>query len=411
MKSGPCLAALLFVLLPQASPAQKPPTQLCPRAVDDLFQIREVSDPQLSPDSQSVAYAVKTLLLKEDRPEERVWAVPTAGGDAIPMTAAGVSSSRPRWSPDGKYLAFLSARNEGKTQVWLLNRSGGEAQRLTDTPQDVDDFDWSPDSTRLVVILRDPSEEELAAARTREQGKEDSGDKDKRPKTKKPWVVDRLQFKTDEVGYLDRRRAHLYVLDLATKNLTQITSGDYDDARPAWSPDGRLIAFASNRSKPDPDRTYNTDIWVVAANNTDKGAQLTQVTTNPGNDDVPSWSPDGKQITYTTQLDPRLFEYAPHHVAVSLASGGSARVLTQSFDRNATEPRFSPDGSSIYFIADDDRTQNLSRVPVAGGEIARAIGGRVPLSAYSVAKSGDIAAQIDIPDRPTEISSQPASSN
>jgi dipeptidyl aminopeptidase/acylaminoacyl peptidase len=409
MKFG--LAASLLAIVPFAAHAQKPPTQPRPITVDDLFQIREVSDPQLSPDTQSVAYTVKTLLLKEDRPEERVWAVPTAGGEGIPMTAEGVSSSHPRWSPNGKYLAFLSARNEGKTQVWLLNRSGGEAQRVTDTPQDVDDFIWSPDSTRLVVILRDPSEEELAAAKTKDKEKEDTDDKDKKPKTKKPRVIDRLQFKTDEVGYLDRRRAHLYIFDLATKNLTQITSGDYDDARPAWSPDGRLIAFASNRSKPDPDRTYNTDIWVVAADNTDKGAQLTQVTTNPGDDDMPSWSPDGKLITYITQLDPHLFQYATHHVAVSPASGGHARVLTQSFDRNSTEPRFSPDGSSIYFIADDDGTQNLCRVPVTGGEVTRAIGGRFMLYAYSLGQNGDLAAQIDMPDRPSEIYSQSASSN
>jgi len=410
MKLGPCLSAALIALsLPLSVPAQKPPTQPRPVTVDDLFQIREVLDPQLSPDAQSVAYTIKTLLLKEDKPEERIWAVPTAGGYAVPMTAEGVSSSHPRWSPDGKYLAFLSARNEGKTQVWLLNRSGGEAQRLTDTPQDVDDFVWSPDSTRLVVILRDPSEEELAAAKTKD--KEDAREKDKKPKTKKPWVIDRLQFKTDEVGYLDRRRAHLYVLDLATKALTRITSGDYDDARPAWSPDGRLIAFASNRSKPDPDRTYNTDIWVVAVNNTDKGAQLTQVTANPGDDDTPSWSPDGKFITYITQLDPHLFQYATHHVAVSPANGGAARVLTQSFDRNATEPRFSPDGNSIYFIADDDGTQILARVPVTGGEVTRPIAGRFMLYAYSLAKNGDIAAQIDMPDRPSEIYAQPASSN
>jgi dipeptidyl aminopeptidase/acylaminoacyl peptidase len=409
MKPGPCLTAALFLsILPYTIHAQKPPTQ--PRAitVDDLFQIREVSDPQLSPDAQSVAYTVKTLLLKEDKSEERIWSVPTNGGDATPLTAEGVSSSHPRWSPDGKYLAFLSARNEGKTQVWLLNRSGGEAQRLTDTPQDVDDFAWSPDSTRLVVILRDASEEELAEASAK--GKE-KDDKEKKPKTRKPWVIDRLQFKTDEVGYLDRRRAHLYVLELATKNLTQITSGDYDDAHPAWSPDSSLLAFASNRSKPDPDRTYNTDIWVVAANNTDKGAQLTQVTTNPGDDDVPSWSPDGKLITYITQLDPRLFQYATHHVAVSPASGGAARVLTQSFDRNATEPRFSADGSSTYFIADDDGTQNLCRVPLSGGQVTRAISGRFMLYSYSLAKNGDLAAQIDMPDRPGEIYSQPASSN
>ena len=409
MKSGPCLTTALFLsIFPYTVHAQKPPMQPRPITVDDLFQIREVSDPQLSPDGQSVAYTVKTLLLKEDKSEERIWSEPTNGGEAIPLTAEGVSSSHPRWSPDGKYLAFLSARNEEKAQVWLLNRSGGEAQRLTDTPQDVDDFAWSPDSTRLVVILRDASEEELAEAHAK--GKE-KDDKEKKPKTRKPWVIDRLQFKTDEVGYLDRRRAHLYLLDLATKNLTQITSGDYDDAHPAWSPDSSLLAFASNRSKPDPDRTYNTDIWVVAANNTDKGAQLTQVTTNPGDDDVPSWSPDGKLITYTTQLDPRLFQYATHHVGVSPATGGAAGVLTQSFDRNATEPRFSADGTSIYFIGDDDGTQNLCRVSANGGQVTRAIAGRFMLYAYSLAKNGDIAAQIDMPDRPSEIYSQPASSD
>jgi len=410
MKLGPGLAAALFLLLSLAAAAQKPPTQPRPVTVDDLFQIREVSDPQLSPDAKSVAYTVKTLLLKEDKAEERIWTVPTTGGDAIPMSAEGVSSSHPRWSPDGKYLAFLSARNEGKTQIWLLNRSGGEAQHLTDTPQDVDDFVWSPDSTRLVVILRDPSEEELAAAKTKDKEK-DAEDKDKKPKTKKPWVIDRLQFKTDEVGYLDRRRAHLYVLDLATRILTQITSGDYDDAQPVWSPDGTLIAFASNRSKPDPDRTYNTDIWVVAANNTDKGAHLTQVTTNPGDDSSPAWSPDGKFLTYTTQLDPRLFEYATHHVAVSPATGGQARVLTQSFDRNATDPHFSPDASSIDFIADDDATQVLCSVPAAGGQVVRRITGRFTLKAYSLAKNGDIAAQIDMPDRPSEIYFRAASSD
>ena len=411
MKLGPLLAAIVATCgLPSVLPAQKPPMQPRPVTVDDQFQIREVQDPQLSPDAQWVAYTVKTLNLKEDKSEERIWMAPFAGGEAVAMSAEGVSSSHPRWSPDGKYLAFLSARNEGKAQVWLLSRAGGEAQHLTDTPQDVDDFVWSPDSTRLVVILRDPSEEELAAAKTKEKEKEGEDDKDKKPKTKKPWVIDRLQFKTDEVGYLDRRRAHLFVLDLATKQLTQITSGDYDDAHPAWSPDSSLIAFDSNRSKPDPDRTYNTDVWVVAANNTDKGAQLTQVTTNPGDDSEPAWSPDGKLIAYTTQLDPHLFQYATHHVAVSPASGGAARVLTKSFDRNATHPRFAPDGSGVYFLADDDGTQILGRVSAAGGEVTRAIAGRFMLYSYSLAKNGDIAAQIDMPDRPGEIYAQSASS-
>ncbi len=105
------------------------------------------------------------------------------------------------------------------------------------------------------------------------------------------------------------------------RTLTQVTSGDFDDEHPAWSPDGKLLAFSSNRSTPDPDRNYDSNIWVVAADNTDKGAHLTQVTTNPGSDDSPVWSPDGKWIAYVTQLDPKLLVYGTSHVAVSPAGG------------------------------------------------------------------------------------------
>jgi dipeptidyl aminopeptidase/acylaminoacyl peptidase len=387
-----------------------------PRAitVDDAFEIRGVGDPQISDDGKWVAYTVATPSLKEDKTETRIWMAPAGGGDAIVMTAPDVSSSHPRWSPDGKYLAFLSKRNEGKTQVWLLNRMGGEAERLTEAIQDVDDFAWSPDSKRLVLVLRDPSPEELdeAKAKDKDKDKEKPGaedkDKDKdakakKPKTPRPLVVDRYRFKSDTIGYLDRRRTHLYVFDLATKAVVQVTSGDFDDEEPAWSPDGKLLAFRSNRSMPDPDRTYDSNIWVVGADNTDKGAHLTQVTTNPGSDVAPAWSPDGKWIAYVTQLDPKLFQYGTRHIAVSPAAGGQARVLTLAFDRMSRSPHFSPDGQFIYFIADDDGSQNLCRIPLNGGEITRPISGRDVVSAFTVAKSGDLAALVASMDHPAEI--------
>ena len=379
--------------------AQQPGPALRPITIDDYFQIRRVSDPQLSPDGQFATYTVETALLKEDKNEDRIWMVATKGGDAIPLTAAGVSSSHSRWSPDGKSIAFLSAREGGKTQVWLLPRWGGEAERLTDTPQDVEDFAWSPDSRRLVLVVRDASPEELEAAKER---KDKAAGKEK-PKTQKPWVIDRLQFKMDEVGYLDRRRTHLYVFDLAAKTLTQVTSGDFDDSEPAWSPDSKSIAFSSNRSQPDADASYDINIWIVAADNAGKGAHLTQVTTNPGADTTPSWSPDGNWITYVTQLEPRLFDYATRHIAASPATGGAAKVLTLALDRMASVPRFSPDGNFIYFIADDDGTQNLCRIPATGGEIARPVGGRLMVNDYALAKTGDVVAQVATIDRPDEL--------
>jgi dipeptidyl aminopeptidase/acylaminoacyl peptidase len=402
LRSSGLFLALLVVLVP-AGFAQQPTAPPRPITIDDYFQIREVHDPQFSPDAQWISYGVSSASLKDDKNESRIWMVSTAGGEAIAMTAEGVSSSHARWSPDGKYLTFLSARKGGKAQVWLLNRLGGEAQRLTDTVQGVDDFAWSPDSKRLVLVLRDPTpEEEEEAAKDKDKEKDGPETKEKK-KAQKPWVIDRLQFKEDEIGYLDRRRAHLYVFDLTAKSLAQVTSGDYDDEHPAWSPDGKQIAFVSNRSKPDPDRNYNTDIWVVAADNTDKGARLTQVTTNPGEDTSPVWSPDGKWIAYVTQLEPKLFQYATKHLALSPANGGEPKVLTLAFDRMVTEPRFAPDGKSIYFIADDEGTQNVCRIAVTGGEVTRPFGGRFMVTGYSLAKSGDIVAQIATIDRPDEL--------
>lgn len=407
-------AALIFAASFLASPAQ------AQRAitVDDYFQIHEVHDPQMSPDGKWIAYSVKTPLLKTDKNEERVWMIPAAGGDPIALTAEGVSSSHPRWSPDGKYIAFLSARNDSKEQVWLLNRLGGEAQRLTYTPQDVDELAWSPDGSRLALLLRDASQEEIETFKENDDRDKDPGsdkdkDKDKdsktkKPKTQRPWVIDRRQFKQDEIGYLDRRRTHLYVFDLAKRNLTQITSGDYDDQELAWSPEGKQLAFSSNRSTPDPDATYNTDIWTVSADNTDKGAHVTQVTKSAGEDTAPAWSPDGQWIAYTTRLDPAVFEYGTKHLAVIPSGGGEAKVLTQSFDRVIIDPHFSPDGKSIYFIADDDGTQNLCSIPATGGEITRPVGGRLMVNDYSVGKTGDIAAQVATIDRPDELFTIPA---
>ena len=288
-------------------------------------------------------------------------------------------------------MSFLSAREasgdgdeeKGKKQVWMLNREGGEAQQLTDAIQDVENYAWSPVSDRLVLVLQDPTPEEIEAA----EGKA----KDAKAKPKpRPWVVDRLHFKEDEIGYLDRRRTHLYVFTIADHKQRQITSGDYDDSEPAWSPDGSKIAFASNRSAPEPDMNYNTDIWVVAADTTDQGKSLVHVTTNAGEESTPAWSPDGKWIAYTTQLEPELFVYSTVQIAVSPATGGDMNVLTRKLDRNSTAPRFSADGKWIYFIADDDGTQNLLRVPAAGGEITRPIGGRKMVEAYSLGVDGTI---------------------
>ena len=409
------LRVTLF-LVAMAVPGLRTPAQesKTPRliGVDDLFGMREVHDPQITRDGKLIAYTVTSTSLKEDKAETRIWMVVATGGEPVALTAEGVSSDHPRWSADGQWLAFTSSRpdaegNEGKSQVYLLSRQGGEAQRLTETVQDVDDFAWSPDGKRLVLVLRDPSPEEQAEAA---KGKDADGAGKKKSKAQPPWVIDRLTFKEDTIGYLDRRRKHLYVFTIATKSLTQVTSGDYDDSAPAWSPDGKLLAFESNRSKPDPDATYATNIWTVAADNTDKGANPTQVTTGLAGEHHPDWSPDGKWIAYSVQLDPKLLDYNTKHIAISPSTGGAQKVLTTALDRNSTDPRFTADGKSIYFIVDDDGTQNLAQVNLGDGKITRPIGGRIMLDGFSVANDGALAAAYSTMDRPFELYSNAAGS-
>lgn len=358
---------------------------------DDINAVRAVSDPRVSPDGQWVAYEVGTTDPVKDKVNTHLWMSNWDGKQSIQLTNSDDSESSPRWSPDGKYLGFLTARGEDDPpeQVWLLDRQGGEAKPLTGFNGEVVDFSWSPDGKKLALIVLDE-----------DPRKQYGDDKDKTPP---PIVIDRYYFKEDVTGYMGTQRQHLYVFDVATRKAENLTPGRFNESMPSWSPDGSRIAFYSNRSE-DPDRNNQVGLYTIEPHAGASPQLLTRFQGDQGDSSwmsAPTWRPDGRELAFVTAGDPKLIYYSIHNLAVVSASGGTSRILTQSLDRNVIEPQWAPDGKSIYFLLEDDLNQVLARINVGSGKIDRLNEGRRESTDYDVGGKGRIAlldSRVDSPD-------------
>ena len=386
--------AAYALCLPSFAAAQRSLT------IDDYYKLREVDDPQISPDANWIAYTVQTVDADQDKHITHVWMTRFDGAQTLQLTSRPKETeSKPRFSPDGRFISFLSERadEKRKDQIWVMNRAGGEAQKVGDFKGGITDYVWSPDGKRVAIVASDPDPED-------DDSKDKKGDKDK---TKKPIVIDRFYFMEDVTGYLRHFRDHLYVLDVASKKVDQVTSGDFDDALPAWSPDSKSLVFASKRVK-NADRSPDWNLFVVTAQ---KGANPRQLTTFTGEDNMPNrfdtgsypaWSPDGKWIAYWQGGDPKLIEYATNKLAIISPNGGTPKILTPGLDRNIGNVSWSDDSKSVLLSVEDDRTEYLARVPVEGGKIEHLAGGRNVIAAYAQ-RRGRFALLISTPTQPQDV--------
>ncbi len=389
--------ALAFLLLATTSLGAPPRRLLRP---EDFAALRDVDEPDLSPDGQRVVYVVGTVALKEDKQPRNLWLANCDGSENRALTFGENTQTHPRWSPDGKWIAFLSSRGDDKVneQLWILSSSGGEAEQLTHEKGSVDDFAWAPDSGRLVVVVRDPDPR-------------DPETKEKEKKTVPPIVIDRFQFKKDIDGYLTNRWSHLKLLNLASRKLDSLTISEHDDLLPAWSPDGRQIVFVSKRGS-DADRTENWDLYLIEPRPGAKERQLTtapEADAHPDWESPPAWSPDSKTIAYLHGGDPKKIEYATHSLAIIPATGGEPEYLTAASDRNFVRPLWASDGKSIFALVEDDGAETLVRVPALAGDANpvstpnSVVGGRRKVTAYDVSRAGKVIVRASTPDKPFEI--------
>ncbi|HEY5918315.1 MAG TPA: S9 family peptidase [Chryseolinea sp.] len=324
-----------------------------PLKPSDVYKVKYVDDPEVSPDGKWVAYILSEADTAEDKYDEDIWMTATDGSGAVQLTYSEEDETQPKWSPDNKWIAFLSGRHKAKekTQFWLMDRRGGEAKQVTELKVSISDYQWSPDSKKIVFTIKD------------QEVRPDS----LKDHPAKPYVIDRYQFKADITGYLENKYSHLYLFDLETKKLDTLTKGKYNHSDPAWSPDGKFIAYTSNRTD-DPDRNTNSDIFIIEAKSNAKPRQLT---TWADFDRNPQWSPDGKSIAYLRSISPEWDAYDEPHLAVISANGGEPRILTKELDRPVTNPNWSKDGSSILALIEDDRQRYVMSFDVASGKYTK----------------------------------------
>jgi dipeptidyl aminopeptidase/acylaminoacyl peptidase len=318
-------------------------------APDDLYRVLDVSDPQVSPEGLMVAYVVSTNDREADEVRSAIWMVSWDGKQRLALTAAADGTEKPRWSPDGRYLSFLSKpAGSDKAQIMLLDRRGGDASPLTKVTGDIGDYAWSPDGKRLVFTM---TQTDTATPL-------------------KPIVIDAMHFKQDADGYIGSgQRQHLYLLDVADRRVDTLTAdSSYNEDLPTWSSDGSQIAFVRTREL-GPDQDGRADIDIVES----KAGAAPRTLSRPyaPNTQKLAWSPDGKWIAYLQGIEPKFNAYMQDCLWIVPAGGGTPRSLTGKLDRAVMSFAFSADLGAIDVTVEDDDTTYPARVDLGSGSIVR----------------------------------------
>lgn len=365
----------------------------------DLFDLQWASDPQISPDGTQIAYVRRANDIMTDRARSAIWLVDVRTGAQSPLVAGPGSHQSPRWSPDGKRLAYVSSAEGGAPQLFVRWMATGQAARITGLPDSPGALSWSPDGSRIAYLMRVPGE-------ASKLGKAPDPKPEGADWAKPLEVITSVQYRTDESGYLKPGFDHIFVVSANGGAPRQLTFGQIDDGGPlSWSPDGKTLYFSANHRKDWEREPLDSEVFAL---NVDTGA-VTALTDRRGPDAQPVVSPDGRRIAWIGFDDQRL-GYQNARLSVMDANGGNARVLTSSLDRSVNQAAWSGN-SSLIVQYDDQGVTRLARVSMdgrvtpladnlAGGQLDRPYTG----GDFSVSNGGVIAYTSGSAQRPPDIS-------
>ena len=379
------LLAGLSIFGTATAAAQRPQ----PFSAEDLHRLRSVSDVQLSPNGQQALITV-TNSNSDGRPTSEVRLVTLASGTSAPIGRDGAGVSAARWAPRGDRIAYLG-REGTRYGVVVANADGSSAHLVAEVtstnhplPTSGERLSWSPDGTQIAFISATPGPEVDA-----------SGD---------PMVITRYLYKPTAgeglTRFNDNRRLHIFVANVSTHAVRQLTTGNYYEHSIDWSPRGDEILFVSNREK-DPDRFFNYDVLAVrVADGTTR-----RITSTKSAEYAPAWSPDGSWIAFqgtTRDLTSSETTMEDTHIWVMRADG-SARREVATLDNRQGAPQWTADGSALYFSAQEHGNVHLYRQPVSGGAAQLVVGGTGTLGSWSVAQDGAVAYAFSTPSNPSEL--------
>jgi dipeptidyl aminopeptidase/acylaminoacyl peptidase len=391
-----------------------PPKRAAKRAIvaEDLYSIQFVEEPQISPDGNYLAFVKVTIDKVGNKYNRAIWLANLSGKRPRirQFTSGAKPDHSPRWSPDGRTLAFVSSRND-KPQIFLIGMDGGEARAITSMPNGATNPVWSPDGKRLAFLSRVNAEERA----NEDDGKEDPPPatelearhrkelkEDKEKKKTDPRILTRFPYRTS-TEFLDDRFSHIYVMNVPAEGETakpyRLSDGDMNFGAVEWSHDGKFIYSVQSRD-PDYDPWHHLDIVRFNASGVRK--PFTWITKTDQDYLSAYASPDGKWLA--AQRQPYTGSYGQSvHLAILPVSGGPAYDLTLKLDRQVELVQWAADSKSLYLQAGDHGNVEVYRVGVDGGDPLKVVSGRRMIAGFTVSRSGDVAFTASTPERPVDL--------